>query len=329
MKHLNFGFTALEMILSIMISAMLMTAALTIYSQITKSLNTLQRVSHLDTQAMIVRQRLYTDLQGLLPLWFSTEHYEQLKKTAKSNKESEKNETAPPSQGSKKRNNFLYAQSHNNQLEILTFVTTNAIQVFAEKQPRTVRVVYALRPDMNQTFKLMRREEEAISSDFDIEQLKTGHFYKIADKISSCMIEYGFLKQEKDKKTTEFTFVKEWGDHEEQKKDETKKPLMPDVLKLTLKMQYQPNQEIKTYEILCSIATCHASTIKSFAQIRQEQTQQAKTPTAQTPAAPPNSPTPQPPAAQGAAKNVIQGGAAAAQFSAKFTAKMPTPKARA
>jgi hypothetical protein len=46
---------------------------------------------------------------------------------------------------------------------------------------------------------------------------------------------------------------------------------LPDILKLTIKIQHTPNQDAKSYEIFCTIPTCHASSLKSFAQQRQEE----------------------------------------------------------
>lgn len=309
MIHRQSGFSILEMIISIMISAMLMTASLTIYKQISKSAFMVQKVTSLDTQIMILHNRLSTDLQGLYPLWFTTEHYEQLAKA----KKSDKNPEIPTSAnfGSKKRNNFLYAQSQNNQFEILTFITSNALQVFGDKQIRTVRIVYVLQPDPSHpnTFKLMRKEEDAISGDFDLEKLKNGKLNQIAHKITKCTIEYGYIKptkqseqQEPLDKAPQFTFVSQWGQQQDKQKEDEKMPLLPDIIKLTMKIQYQPDQEEKSYELLCPIPACHATAIKSFAQKRQEEEKPSPTPqtglpnknpgaSATTPANNPSSPT--------------------------------------
>lgn len=302
MIHRQSGFTILEMIISIMISAMLMTASLTIYKQISKSAFMVQKITNQDTQMMVLYNRLTSDLQGLSPLWFTTEHYEQLAK-AKKTDSAQKIPDIPSSSnfGSQKRNNFLYAQSQNNQFEVLTFITTNALQVFGDKQIRTVRIAYVLQPDPSHpnTFKLMRKEENTISGDFDLEKLKNGKLSQIAHKITKCSIEYGFIKPTKKSeqketvdKAPQFTFVSQWGQQQDKQKEEEKMPLLPDIIKLTMKIQYQPDQEEKSYELLCPIPTCHATAIKSFAQKRQETEKPQMMTSSQSSSAVPSTPTP-------------------------------------
>lgn len=301
MKQLQSGFSVLEIIISIMISAMLMTASLTIYNQISKGALTVARITQTDTQIMILHNRLITDLQGLMPLWFTAQHYEQLKKTEQG--KDAKEATASPN-GSLKENNFLYAQSSNDQFDLLTFVSTNALQVYGDQPIRTVRIVYLLQPD-GDTFKLMRKEEHEISGDFNLEKLKSGKFNLIAHKITKCIIEYGFIETDKKKaeetkenqKPFEFKFVSKWGGATESNTQEDKAPTLPDILKLTISIQTNPNQDPKKYELFCTIPTSHAPTIKSFAQKRQEEKKQAapqqNNPTSQ------NSPATNQPASQG------------------------------
>lgn len=280
MKLQQPGFSALEMIIGILISAILMTASLTIYNQISKGALTVARITQTDTQVMIVHNRLVTDLQGLIPLWFTKEHYEQLKKTEQG-KDAKEISPSSNNASSQKQNNFLYAQSNNDQFDILTFVSTNALQVYGDQPIRTVRIVYTLQPD-GQTFKLMRKEENTIAGDFNLEKLKSGKFDQLAHKITKCTIEYGFIETEKKKAGTEkdnekpfeFKFVSKWGGATESNTEENKTPTLPDILKLKLSIQSNPNQDPKTYELYCTIPTSHAPTLKSFAQQRQEEKKQ-------------------------------------------------------
>lgn len=290
MKHLQSGFSIIEMMISLMISAMLMTASLTIYNQIGKGALTIQRITQTDTQVMILHNRLVADLQGLTPLWFTAEHYEKLKKTEEKN--DAKQNTMPITSNNastKKRNNFLYAQSNDQQFDILTFVTTNALQSYGDKQRRIVRIVYMLQPeDTNlKTFKLLRKEDDTVSGDFDLEKLKTGLFYQIAHKITQCSIEYGFIETKNKKvdpskntdKPFEFKFVAKWGGATQSEKENEQTPTLPDILKLTIKIAHTPNQEPKSYELYCTIPTSHATSIKSFAQQRQEEKNKKPEPT--------------------------------------------------
>jgi hypothetical protein len=246
---------------------------------------------------MILHNRLAADLQGLCPLWFTKEHYEKLKKEKESKDDKQNIAPAINNSSSKKRNNFLYAQSNDQQFDLLTFVTTNALQVYGDKQIRTVRVVYVLQPENNDahTFKLMRKEDDNVSGDFDLEKLKAGMFNQIAHKITQCSIEYGFIESKGKKaddaknsdKPFEFKFVSKWGGATDSEKEDEKMPTLPDILKLTIKIQQSPNVDSKSYELFCTIPTCHAPALKSFAQKRQEEEKQKpKTPETNGPAAP-------------------------------------------
>ena len=308
MKHAKLGFSVLEMIIGIMISAMLMTASLTIYNQISKGAVTIQRMTHTDTQIMILHNRLVADLQGLIPLWFTKELYEKLKK---SEQDKDAKEISTSNKASnQKQNNFLYAQSNNNQFDILTFITTNALQVYGDQPTRTVRVVYTLQPD-GDTFKLMRKEENIISENFNLENLKSGKFNQIAHKITKCMIEYGFIETDNKKageakdaqKPFEFKFVSKWGGATESNTEENKTPTLPDILKLTISIQENIDQDPRKFELFCTIPTSHAPTVKSFAQQRQEAKKQQSTPGPQpNPQAAPG-PQPNPQAAPGTQQN--------------------------
>ncbi len=275
MKMQQSGFSVLEVIISIMISALLMTASLTIYNQISKGALLVQRITQNDTQIMIVHNRLITDLQGLIPLWFTKEHYEKLKKTEEG--KDDQKISSSSSDGSLKQNNFLYAQSNNDQFDFLTFVSTNALQVYGDQLARTVRIVYMLKPD-GDTFKLMRKEESEISGDFSLEKLKSGKFDQIAHKITKCIIEYGFIETDSKKagenkdleKPHEFKFVSKWGGATQSNTQEEKTPTLPDVLKLKISMQTNRSQDDVVYELFCTIPTSHAPSIKSFAQKRKE-----------------------------------------------------------
>lgn len=282
MNHCTRGFSALEMIVSLMISAMLLSNVLLIYNQISKASIAAQRVISLDEQITILHDRLSTDLQGLVPLWFNKKLYDQLKKENEQKSDLAKQvEQEPTTQESGKDNNFLYAQSNNNQFEFLTFVTNNALQVYSDNQLRTVRVIYFTQnnPEIN-TFKLMRKEDPTISSEINLEKLKKGQAFVIADFLTHCSIEYGFFKKSKDKdQPAQLQFVSEWGKEQTKKnddKDEEKTPSLPEIIKLTLKAQFKPEQEVKTYELYCTMGTNASTPLKSFAQIRKEQ-EKAKT----------------------------------------------------
>lgn len=273
------GFSIIEMTISIMISAILMTAALTIYNQISKGAVTVNRITQIDTMVMVLHNRLSTDLQGLTPLWFTAKQKEKSEDTSEQDNVLNKNTLLPKQPTNKKENNFLYAQSTNDQFNLLTFVTTNPLHFYADQQIRTARVSYVLKPDPAHPnhFLLMRKQEDKISSDFNIENLTSGSFDQIAHKITSCKIEYGFIEQSPEQRAKEpdkaiaFKFVSQWGMNNEEIEEKNKyKPILPDVLKLTIQIEYTPEQPSRIYELVCSIPTSQAKEIKPMTQKKQD-----------------------------------------------------------
>ena len=164
------GFSVIELTISIMISAFLMTAALTIYHQISKGMTKMQYLTTQDTAIMIIKHRLTIDLQGLSPLWFADDQYEELKAKAKATPDTSAPKTAAPTTPQKEidpnhpNNGYLFAQSKDGQFQFLTFVTTNALPGYPCNPYRCVRVVYALSKDPHHKnlFILQRKQEQTI-----------------------------------------------------------------------------------------------------------------------------------------------------------------------
>ncbi|MFA5998473.1 MAG: prepilin-type N-terminal cleavage/methylation domain-containing protein [Candidatus Babeliales bacterium] len=288
------GFTLFEFAISMMISTMLMTAVFTIYNQINKGAATVQRITTSDTKIMILRDRLSTDFEGISPLWFTSEIYEKLKAT---------DETATKAINSDskiKRNNFLYAQSNDKNLSFLTFVTTNALQMYGDSTACFVRVVYTLIPDpKNETvFKLMRKEDKKPSADFDIEKMKEGTFYELASNITKLSIEFGYIDQtQKDDNNKKLSFIwaKEWDNkkkksarddkqdskQKEAKSDDAKKkdddtPDLPEAIKLKISFVHDIEKPEIDYEIFFAVPINQEQSLQSFAEKRSQAEQKAK-----------------------------------------------------
>lgn len=288
------GFSVIELTISIMISAFLMTAALTIYHQISKGLTKMQFLTTQDTTVAIVKHRLSIDLQGLSPLWFSDDQYEELKTTAK---ESQSNSTpkttpattkkSPEADPNNPSNGYLFAQSNNNQFQLLTFVTTNALPGYPCTPYRCVRVVYVLKqdPHHNNFFLLQRKEEHAISTKLNLEKLTQGHFYTIAKNITNCTIEYGFIDIPPDKRNQQsnqawkMKWVHSWGQPTDEKKEEDYIPTLPDLIKLKITLQENTERPSQEHEICCLLPISNQVTFQSFAQQRIKSPKSIPSPT--------------------------------------------------
>ncbi len=280
------GFTLFEFAITMTLSTMLMTAAFAIYNQVNKGAATVQRITGNDTQIMIVRDRLSTDFQGISPLWFTSEIYEKLKETEKTDA---KGTTKPQVQNTKnKKNNFLYAQSNEKNLDFLTFVTTNPLQMYGDAVTRFVRVMYTLIPDPknNNLYKLMRKEDKKPSDDIKIEKLKEGTFYELAHSITKLSIEFGYIKQPKkedsDKKLS-FIWTQKWNSKKENKendssKKDTQTPDLPQAIKIKVSFFHEAEKPAIDYEIFFMIPINQEQGLKTFAE-KRAQTNQPKTPT--------------------------------------------------
>lgn len=281
------GFSVIEFVISIMISAMLMTAALTIYQQISKGMVTIQRLTQQDIEVMIIKNRLSQDLIGLCPLWFSNNPPQSSTDSAKQDpKQPAQPQTTPitPENPSLQKSNFLYSQNENENLKYLTFVTTSTLQTYTNPQYECARVVYALTTDTKNSklFLLQRKEEAKISSDFNKESILLGEFYTLAKNISKCIFEYGFIdtplqeRQEKLDQEWKLKWVDHWGTSDDKKQSTDYIPTMPDIVRVKITIQENPEMPGKEHEIYCLLTLSKELTFQSFAQKRKLEQQNAK-----------------------------------------------------
>ncbi len=255
MKHINVpGFSILELVIGLMISTMLITISFSIYNQIVRSTQFVQRVTTTDTHAIILKDRLQKDILGIMPLWFTKKDYEESAKakTSTQPKESEQEEQ-PESKENKqetsknKENSFFYSSNHdNNRLDCFSFITTNPLRMYGSSEHKPcVRVVYQLQKDIKKEsqFRLFRKEIDDL--EFNLEAIhNSGALYEIASNIKTFSIEFGFIdpiktsnqteKKETDPlqdKSIEFTWINEW---DAKKESAIKKPILPKFIKIKI-----------------------------------------------------------------------------------------------
>lgn len=297
------GFSVIELMISITISAFLMTTALTIYQQISKGMIKMQHLTNQDIGIMILKNRLNSDMQGLCPLWFSAKQYTQAEEKKANNAKSAKQTPAPAPIEIQDPNNpdngYLFAQSKNNQLQVLTFVTTNALPNYPDNTHRCVRVTYVLKQDPHraQLFLLQRKEEAEISTKINVEKSLQGSFHTILKNITSCKISYGFIEKKSSEKTDfankkiQLKWVDNWPDTTTKENKQDKSLNLPNALKLIIGIQENSEIPPTQHELYFPIIISNDVEIKSFAEQRQ---QQAKNSSPTTPPAIAQPPTPQP-----------------------------------
>lgn len=273
MKHnIKPGFSIIELVIGLMISSILLTASLTIYNQISKSCNKIQAITTEDLAMIILQKRMSDDLLGLSALWFKPED---IKNTAQAKNSEQKSPSI-------KENNYFYAQTNDEQLDFMTFISTNTLQAYPTPENYIARIVYLLKKDPAKEgfFLLQRKEESQISNEFDIEKIKEGKFYTIVSNIKKCKLEYGFIenndnkKEKSSEKELKMKWVQQWSQEQEKEKMDKKEknPKLPDIIRITITLQeftYKPETQHIFY---CIVAQSKNVSVRSISQKRNERT---------------------------------------------------------
>jgi len=265
-----------------------------IYQQVSSSSKKIQNITSKDLSLTILEKRLSDDFLTLSPIWFTKEHIAkkvQLKNESQQTaKQSEaKNSTTKKDENESKepnieKNNFFYAQTQNNQIDFMTFITTNTLQSFATSHLYIARVVYLLQPDPQKPgfFMLQRKEEAQISNEFNIEKIKEGIFYTLIKNIKNCTLDYGFIDISPEKRSQnpdqewKMKWVQQWGKQQEQEKTQKEgsqeyTPKLPDTVRIKITLQEFEGGPTTDHEIYCIVPPSKEININSITQKRKQQ----------------------------------------------------------
>ena len=183
------GFSVIELVMVMAISAILMTILLQIYNQVTRNMLRVERFVFEDTQILTLKNRFGKDLAGLSAIWF-TQAELQAKQAAK-----DATKTPEPTTEKKKCSKYFYSVNKDKHLDTLTFVTTSALQSYGSVQSRFVRVLYKVEKDPTGEglLRLMRKEIVMPTENIDEENLKSGKFYQLVGGIKSLEMTYQLI----------------------------------------------------------------------------------------------------------------------------------------
>lgn len=189
------GFSSLELVMSMAISAVLMTCLFEIYYQISRNMTRVERFVFEDTQILTLQNRFSKDLMGLSGVWFN--------QSVKDKNEPVQAKTFTDNQ---QKSNYFFSSNIKNSsnLGMLTFITTNPLRSYGKTNTAFVRIVYKLEPDPNNKnlFRLMRKEIQNPTENIDEQDLKLGTFYQLAWGIESLQMTYYLVdKVELEKKS--------------------------------------------------------------------------------------------------------------------------------
>ncbi len=206
------GFSVIELVMVMAISAILMTILLQIYNQVTRNMLRVERFVFEDTQILTLKNRFGKDLAGLSAVWF-TQAELQAKQTAR-------NPTKTPESTTEKKkcSKYFYSVNKDKHLDTLTFVTTSALQSYESVQSRFVRVLYKVEKDPTHEglFRLMRKEITMPTENIDEENLKFGKFYQLVGGIKSVEMTYQLVDKSALKKLESAKADKEKNPEEKQ-----------------------------------------------------------------------------------------------------------------
>ena len=180
------GFSSLELIMAMAISAIIMTSLFEIYNQVARNMGRVERFVFEDSQVLALKSRLGKDFTGLSAIWFTQGEVETKMLT-----DGEK----MPAPEKRKRNNYFYSVNKDKHLDTLTFITTSALQSYGGTQDRFVRVLYQVEedPKNEDLFRLMRKEISMPTENIDEQALKDGKFYELARGIKSIEMIYELI----------------------------------------------------------------------------------------------------------------------------------------
>lgn len=219
------GFTLLEMLLSVGLSCILLYGLMRAFISVTKYVDVLRETATMQRTVGLVFCQLRTDLSAAFvpEVIFKDETKEEKEKRKK-----EEDQRTPEKKAAAEKEEFkpyflLSFDEHTDAVKIegvrrhplkqLSFVTTNPLHVYAQKQPCLVRVAYELVQNKKRStrerevFSLVRKEVTDITNAAVKEALKdkdtttvTVQSYVIADNVAGAYVECEMLKKDMPRK---------------------------------------------------------------------------------------------------------------------------------
>ncbi len=182
------GFSVIELVMVMAISAIMMTILLQIYNQVTRNMLRVERFVFEDTQVLTLKNRLSKDFAGLSAVWFTQAELQEKQAAIDPVKN-------PPSKEKKKSSKYFYSVNKDGHLDTLTFITTNALQSYGTSKNRFVRIVYRVEKDPvnKDLLRLMRKEIAMPTENIDEESLKQGKFYELVSGVKSLEMTYQLI----------------------------------------------------------------------------------------------------------------------------------------
>lgn len=188
------GFTLIELIIGMAISAAVSVVIFVSFNQTQKSSTRIDEIISLDSRVSVLQNQLEKDITGVfVPNSMVPKPNEKVEQKAKKeSKEKKEEEVAKPD--TQKVEKLFYSANQGKNLKELTFITCNPLQIYGQSRPRIARVTYLLKEDVLRrgSFALYRQESSKLND------TKGGFEYQIADGIKEFRVEYTVLIEKKE-----------------------------------------------------------------------------------------------------------------------------------
>lgn len=182
------GFTLIEILIAIAISAAISVALFFVFSQTQKNIIKIENLISNDIPILIFQDRFEKDITGA----FVPENWPDKNKDSK--KEDKK--------GSKEENEsekIFFSESESDLLKFFTFITSNPFQPYGDFKPRIARVCYSVEKDSSGEYYNIFRQELSELDYSRYEKEKVSKFI-ILKRVKNIKIKYFYFEAEKENK---------------------------------------------------------------------------------------------------------------------------------
>ncbi len=251
MKNKFSGFTIIELIIAITIASMLAIVLFSSFYQTNRTSLDVNNMISFDLRASILQNQLEKDINGAFIPNIETikEKVEEKKQQPEKKGETEKKETEQKKIKEEEKPQQLekvfYSINKEKNLNELTLITCNPLQVYGQQVPRIARVIYKLKENDKNSFKLVRQESLDLNYKNAIKSLE----FELADNIKSLSIEYFYSQDSKEEeKERKFKKVNQWG-----QKDQKINVKLPMFVNIKLELWDASLKKIQPFEFTYQI----------------------------------------------------------------------------
>jgi type II secretory pathway component PulJ len=217
------GMTIIELMLGLFLSSLIASTLFLVFSQLNRVAVVGETIMDIDTRIGIIGNQWEKDLMGaFIPLQYS------MTQTS----------TAQILQEAPSHDVFHFVRNKNTQEMVISWISNNPLRVYEKSgmssKPLSVRIVYRLTPDKNDSRNLMLTRQEGSDLSLKAYALNANPSikpYVLAQGIKECSLSCKVFKlEEKKDKQGAYETLHEWREQDIRKR---KYPLLPNLVTLT------------------------------------------------------------------------------------------------